>query len=422
MRIEEIRIKNFKCFEEKTFQLNERFTVFIGENASGKTSILDALAIAIGSFFVGIDDVKTRTIQQKEVRLMTIDGQPKPQKPVIISAKGTLPGMEENDTIEWSRDITESKTTHKGAKRIRDLATRMLAESRIQSGVVFPVIAYHGTGRLWAEHEKIGYQKQKEGIVAAYTNCLSAKSSSTAFLSWFKTQEDSINKFDQPLDKAHLQAFKNALIAIIPDERWQDMAYDHKLDELMGIFTDNSGRKHKLGYNQLSDGYRNLIGMAADIAYRCIQLNPHLAEQVVTDTPGIVLIDEIDLHLHPNWQRRIVQDLKNAFPKVQFVATTHSPFIVQSLDSDELNNLDRISDVQFNKLSINNVATAVMGTVSEFGTENHEQEELGQEYMQLLQEANGEQRLDDIEPNISDPAVRAFLKMQRLKKQHNSEL
>jgi predicted ATP-binding protein involved in virulence len=118
------------------------------------------------------------------------------------------------------------------------------------------------------------------------------------------------------------------------------MAFDRKQEELVGVFTDAAGQKHKLAYRQLSDGFRNIIGLVADIAYRCIQLNPHLGEYAVAETPGIVLIDELDLHLHPNWQRHVVADLKRVFPKIQFVATTHSPFIVQSLAKDELINLD----------------------------------------------------------------------------------
>jgi predicted ATP-binding protein involved in virulence len=69
-------------------------------------------------------------------------------------------------------------------------------------------------------------------------------------------------------------------------------------------------------------------------------LNGSKQERAIIDTSGVVMIDELDLHLHPNWQRHVVSDLKNAFPNIQFVATTHSPFIVQSLAKDELINLD----------------------------------------------------------------------------------
>lgn len=90
----------------------------------------------------------------------------------------------------------------------------------------------------------------------------------------------------------------------------------------------------------MSDGYRNMIGMIADIAYRCIKLNPHLGVNALKETNGLVLIDELDLHLHPSWQKAIVKELTTSFPKIQFVATTHSPFIVQSLAKDQIINLE----------------------------------------------------------------------------------
>lgn len=365
MKIHKIYIKNFKGIAESTFELNDHFTVFIGENATGKTTVLDALAVALGSFFLGIEGVNSRNISNDEIRIITVDGQPRPQKPVTIEAHGEIDGIH---IPSWRREISNKKTSYKDARSIRDVASKKLKESRKpkdqrnENSILFPLIAYHGTGRLWAEHEKVAYQKQDEGVIRAYTNALSAKSSSREFLSWFKTQEDSIKKFNAPLDIAHFKAFKEVILSLIPKRRWKSMEYDFKADSLMGIFKDNEGVSCKLAYNQLSDGYRNLIGMAADIAYRCIQLNPHLLERAVVDTPGIVLIDELDLHLHPNWQKSIVADLKAAFPKIQFIATTHSPFIVQSLSADELINLDNSNrETAPNELPLNKVVTNIMG-------------------------------------------------------------
>lgn len=149
---------------------------------------------------------------------------------------------------------------------------------------------------------------------------------------------------------------------MIPDNHWQNMAYSFAAEDLTGIFVTPNGEKEKLQFRQLSDGYRNIIGMVADIAYRCIKLNPHLGENAVKETPGIVLIDELDLHLHPNWQRRIVEDFKNTFPSIQFVATTHSPFIIQSLKEDELRNLDRkiVSQKDPKDIPINKIITDIM--------------------------------------------------------------
>ena len=370
MKIEKIVIRNFKGFAEKTFILNPNFTVFIGDNANGKTTVLDALAVASGSFLRGIDVIyksEARGISKNEIRVVTKDGQPKPQLPSEIEAYGIVNGKYlPGGWIRGVEKITKkTTTTFVKAKNIENEAKTMLLQSRSNGGVTFPVIAYHGTGRLWAEHEekKVTYKKQDEGVAMAYTNCLSPKSSSKEFLSWYKTYEDEIRKFDQESDKILLETFNQCILSIIPDGRWQKMAYSFKDEDLIGIFLYPDGKSEKLLFNQLSDGYRNLIGMVADIAYRCIKLNPHLGINVIKETPGIVLIDELDLHLHPNWQRRVVSDLKMTFPKIQFIATTHSPFIVQSLKKEELVILDEeiIKDGDPFRKSIEEIATNEMG-------------------------------------------------------------
>ena len=369
MKINNIYIKNFKGIAQQTFDLNDRFTVFIGENATGKTTVLDALAVALGSFFLGIEGVNSRCISADEIHTINVDGQPRPQKPVVIKAHGEIDG----ELIDsWKREIVNRNTTNKDALSIKTVARKKLVESRKpksernEKAIIFPLIVYHGTCRLCAEHEQVGYQEQVEGVVPAYTNALSAKSSSKEFLKWYKTQEDSIKKFNDPLDIAHFKAFKDVILSLIPGQRWNGMEFDFKSNSLMGIFKDNKGIACKLAYTQLSDGYKNIIGMAADIAYRCIQLNPHLGERAVVDTPGVVLIDELDLHLHPNWQKSIVADLKDAFPNLQFICTTHSPFIVQSLSANELINLDKLDEENDapNVLPLNKVATNVMGVSS----------------------------------------------------------
>lgn len=427
MKITEISIQNFKGIANRTFKLNDRFTVFIGNNATGKTTVLDALAVAMGSFFLGVG-VPARSISWDEVRMVVIDGQQKPQTPVEIKAKGFV---NDKEIKPWGRSILTTNTTTKDAKSIKDVAQYLLKLSRTpreqresDAEAVFPVIAYHGTGRLWAEHEAPKYQKQIEGVERAYINALSAKSSSKGFISWIKTQEDSVQKFRRPMECAHLEAFKAAIEGPVIGGRWTNVKFDNKQEVLTGIFVDNLGRALELNYNQLSDGFRNVIGMIADIAFRCIQLNPHLGRDVVDLTPGIVLIDEIDQHLHPNWQKHIVNDLKVAFPKIQFVATTHSPFIVQSLEADELVNLDEMELSESpNLLPINKVATQVMG-VDGIRSDDFEARVKGAtDQLASIEAENGELSLDDYEriskaldeialSETNDPAYKAFLELK----------
>ncbi|MEI7695545.1 MAG: AAA family ATPase [Chlorobium sp.] len=429
MLIRKIEVKNFKGFASKTFFVNPGFTVFIGDNAKGKTSVLDALAIAAGSFLRGIDVAhdEARGINRNEILVKTIDGQPRPQLPSEISFCSVVNGKEMESIISVPKITSKARTSFVGAKNIEKEAENMLVKSRAGGGITFPVLAYHGTGRLWAEHEKkkTEYKKQEEGVAMAYVNCLSPKSSSKEFLSWYKTYEDEVRKFNQDTDKLFLEAFNECVISMIPDNHWKEMAFSFKDDDLVGLFESPEGSDEKLLFNQLSDGYRNIIGMVSDIAYRCIKLNPHLGRNAIKETPGIVLIDEIDLHLHPNWQRRVVSDLKKTFPKIQFIATTHSPFIVQSLESDELRNLDKQDFVEFPAdLPLSKVATGIMGVVNirsddfdvRYKKAKEQLSEIGKEENKVLS-LEDYQKVSDLLGDVlkketNDPVYKAYLALK----------
>ena len=92
----------------------------------------------------------------------------------------------------------------------------------------------------------------------------------------------------------------------------------------------------RMPVSQLSDGYKCTISLIADIAYRMAILNPQLLNKVLVETEGIILIDEVDLHLHPKWQKRILKDLMDIFPKVQFIVSTHAPEVINSVKKDLL--------------------------------------------------------------------------------------
>ncbi|MCF8294942.1 MAG: AAA family ATPase [Bacteroidales bacterium] len=428
MRIKRINIKNFKGFQNVSFDLESNFTVFIGDNAKGKTTVLDAIAIAVGCFLRGIDVAKqeARGIEKREIRIHTIDGQPRPQIPVEIEAFGEVGGIQLNNG--WKRTVNKlskkTTATFVHAKNIENIAVSMLNRSRKEGNVTFPVIAYHGTGRLWAVHEekKSPYKKQGEGVEIAYLRCLSPKSSSKEFLSWYKTYEDEIRKFDLDSDKVLLKTFNKAIMAMIPDNHWTEMAYSFKDEDIIGLFNKDNNTE-KLLYSQLSDGYRNLIGMVADIAFRCIKLNPHLGALAVEKSPGIILIDELDLHLHPKWQKQIVQDLKEVFKNMQFVATTHSPFIIQSLKSSELINLDNISQLDTDpyKYSIEEITTSEMGVQNVLRSKQFlTMQNLAKEYFNLIRDKADSNKIQAakllldklrVEYN-SDPAYVALLESE----------
>jgi len=342
MRIDTLTITNFKCFENETFHFDPHFNVVIGRNGSGKSSLLDAVARFGHFYLMGIDErFLDGIVKERDVRTTLKDGQPRKQVPVSFYALGSIHNIpitwEEKswykESEETAFNLEDNFTNRK--PQLPDYARGDLIESRKpNSNVVFPLIIYYGTRRLWNQEKEVAFFKQEEGVFLGYKNCLSGNASSDTFLSWFKTYEDEVVKFQRPLDELFLKIIKGAISSMVPE--WTDIAYSRKEEDLIGIFKDEKGEPNLLRFKNLSDGYRNMIGMVADMVYRCIQLNPGLKENVLTETEGIVLIDELDLHLHPEWQRRVISDLKRIFPKVQFIATTHSPFIIQETEEGEL--------------------------------------------------------------------------------------
>lgn len=176
-------------------------------------------------------------------------------------------------------------------------------------------------------------------------------------------------------------------------------------------------------YSELSDGYRNVIRIVSEIACRMCILNPYLKEHTLEETSGVVVIDEIDLSLHPTWQRRIIGILKEVFPKVQFICATHSPFIIQSLDENELYSLDKAIEVEYSKKGIEDIAESVMGVeMPNYSEERAELYQLSADYIKALKEADTEEKLEEMRKRLElliakyndDPVSYALLKQEYL--------
>lgn len=114
------------------------------------------------------------------------------------------------------------------------------------------------------------------------------------------------------------------------------MQYNMGTKTLDVAYRDDAGNIMRMPINQLSDGYKSTISLVADIAYRMAVLNPQLLGDVCLQTDGIVLIDEVDLHLHPARQQQILKDLSTIFPKVQFIVTTHAPAVISSAEQENV--------------------------------------------------------------------------------------
>lgn len=372
MRVNTLSLKNFRCFDEREFSFSPGFNVCIGENGSGKTALLDALSIAVGSFLMGIVKSSGRLPIEQDVRSVTIrHGETVTRervKPLVIRCSGTFSrlgnflvrqagGSARVSEFEtwWWRSLRGQRTTRKGAVSIKQIAE--IVRKRVVAGeaVTLPLIAFHGTGRLWwnlrdrhGEVEPTGPTSRFSG----YENCLEPASDHKGFARWMKRLE--LRQLQEGVTIAELEIVRGVAREAIPG--CKDLRYLVNDDEL--IATMHSGTL--VPVSSLSDGQRTVLGLVTDLARRCAVLNPHLGLDAARRTHGVVLIDELDLHLHPTWQRRIVDDLRRLFPELQFIATTHSPFIVQSLRADELIDLDRRGGEHVNQ-SVEDIAEDVMG-------------------------------------------------------------
>jgi predicted ATP-binding protein involved in virulence len=332
MKIDRLELKNFRGYKDLSVEFDPGFNLIIGDNGSGKTALLEALTVAMGSFLLGIKNANSRGILPDDIHIATFETNEEFQFPVQVAAEGVVNG----NAIKWLRELNGSKnrTTTIKSESIKQQAH--LLDEQIRTGKTnnLPLLAYYATGRLFdvaGGSETNSGEKELASRFRAYNRCLEAKSTYKYFLKWFRGKELSgIQK--NSLDIA-FETVKQAIISNIPNCKTLYNEFDpDKSKGLKVQLTD--GRI--LPFTSLSDGTRNFFAIVADMAYKCVTLNPHLKEKALQDTSGIVLIDELDLHLHPEWQRKIIHSLKITFPSIQFIVSSHSPFLIQETGHNQL--------------------------------------------------------------------------------------
>jgi predicted ATP-binding protein involved in virulence len=344
-----VDLSNFRCFPEIRLEFHENLTVFVAPNGGGKSAVLDAVAVALRLFVDTLEGgTGSRGFGALDLRLQEgPGGLMEPVGPVRLSARARLLGEE----IRWEREkasIRSSRTTTAQAGELRGLALDLIRENQrwgageIPAPPPFPLIAYYGTGRLWGGNRLTkGKRGRAERIPApnarfrGYTDCLSSSSHYKIFADWFRRysyEAQRARSGGRPSPHAPellLEAVRRAVDGALREASgWHTLEWDF-VSDLPRACHDVLGR---LPVDALSDGIRTMIGLVADLAHRAILLNPHLGGDAPRRTPGIVLIDEVDLHLHPQWQQIVLPSLREAFPGVQLIVTTHSPQVLSTVD------------------------------------------------------------------------------------------
>ena len=349
MRIDTLTIQNFKKFHKQEITLHPHFTLLIGENGSGKTTSLDALAIALGIWLVEPPDTTLissgRNILPAEIRLEPSQRGDRvlfqETKPVAICATGQIG---DHTNVSWRRQIrqTGKRTTNVESRdalqEIRDLYRR----DKAGENVPFPVIAYYGAGRAWLpSNQRIPNDKPNgpSRRWAAFYDCLNARIRLSDLQKWFKNELLASGREHRM--RAGFEIVRRAIIRSVPDA--DDVWFDADLDQ---IVLSIGGWSQPFG--NLSAGQQMMLALIADIAIKAVTQNSYLVPEngqerndenlsrLLERTPGVVLIDEIDVHLHPSWQRRVESDLKKIFPAIQFVCTSHSPQVIGEARSEEI--------------------------------------------------------------------------------------
>ncbi|OMP75649.1 AAA family ATPase [[Flexibacter] sp. ATCC 35208] len=419
MNIKNLRIKNFRCFPEKNWDLNGHFNVLIGNNATGKTAVLDAISIGIGSFFLGIDDVYAKTILYKDVRRNTFAESREYQLPCEIELSASI--GEDEEILTWQRSVLSMRGNtrrDKDTNKLVNIAASLQNEARQGAKISLPVFNYYGTGRLWTEKRKVVKTIPLSSKFDAYQSAIEPIHSSAVFTSWMKTR--TLTELQTQIKDEALVLVKAITSCFL--QEGEKIEYDVKLDSII-LNKISQGGISRIEWNELSDGYRNVIAMAADLAYRCYTLNSHFGLYAAEKSKGVILIDEIDLHLHPSWQRTIVESFKKAFPNLQFIATTHSPFIIQSLNNSELIDLQgKDMEVDYYKKGIEDITENEMHVDNPIRSEKYKQMlDAADTYYSILQNYKQgiipdavQKQLDEIESEFSsEPAYVALLKSER---------
>ena len=338
MLIKDLRIDDFRRFDKLEIDFHPELTVIVARNGQGKTTVLDAVTIALGTFIGAFDSGKAKHIEYADARYMRLpdSSESARQFPVMVEANFLKP------ELHVFRALTgpKNKTTIKDAHAITDYGKHLMQMVRDLKKEPLPVIAYYGAGRLWKVHKNV---KKKQVLslsrTLGYEECLSPSSNFAQVQSWMKLatlasfQQQELPREARGGDlKIRISTIANAVNQVLKGEGFSNFHYNILHEELAMYHPDHG----ILPVSYLSDGVRAMISLVADLAFRCVRLNGFLEDKAVTESQGIVLIDEVDIHLHPGWQQLVIQQLRDAFPKIQFIVTTHSPQLLTTVKRENI--------------------------------------------------------------------------------------
>lgn len=331
MKVQRLLLKNFRGIRDLEVQFTERTTTFAGVNGVGKSTILDALAIALSqlTWRISGNAQKARPISLNDIHIGA----------EFSRIEVTVDGIA-NEPVTWGITTNRVKSSSDDTSRRSDLdalnkVARQMADDWQSATLLtpspLPLAVFYDVNRAVLDVPMRVREKLQNTFQEAYQDALSHGGADfKRFFIWFRSLEDAENetRIDHPSHRdSKLQAARTAI------------------EEFTGFTDLRIRRKPKLrmmlhkhdeefDVQQLSDGERNMLALVGDMARRLSILNPQA--QYPNRGEGVAIIDEIDLHLHPRWQREVVGKLESVFPHCQFILSTHSPQVISELKPESV--------------------------------------------------------------------------------------
>ena len=347
MKLTSIHLQNYRAHRDLSVEFNAGFHVVVGINGSGKTSLLRGIREALdGLLFWGSPNLASAIFGEPEhayVGILQVERRYRfePQFPVTVTATGNKMAQDFKIAIRKTSDV--ARPVVEGRSSLLDAISGRKNDPIAQGPVILPLVAFYRANRQWPVEraQVMSVATEKPSRYDGYQQWGNAAVNVSALQHWVigkcleRYQRSSeTGRLFYEIDDDELALVGAALSAAI--ENINGLRYDMSLKSLLTDWTQPDGSLRSVSFEHLSDGERAVICLVADIARRVCLLNPQLGHEVIRQTPGVVLIDELDMHLHPQWQRRIVTGLKAAFPAIQFIAASHSPQVLGELQPEEI--------------------------------------------------------------------------------------
>ena len=323
MKVLNIEAQNFKGFKNINLDLAGKSTVIFGVNGVGKTSFLSILNYLSWNWLNRLNPAQGNDFKSFSSALVRTGS-----SRMEISAVFDLGG--ENFVLK--KAYTKAKpgkgTVTEANKKLYDEFIEAFLKLYAEKDKEIPVYVNYSTNRSVLDiplriREKHAFSKWA-ALERATENTLDFRT----FFEWFRNQEDYESEVIREeknfnYEDASLKCVRRAVEAMVPE--FQELKV--KRNPLRMTIKKE---KEEICVDQLSDGEKCTLALLGDLARRLALANPHLQDPLTGE--GIVLIDEIELHLHPSWQRKILKVLRNTFPNIQFIISTHSPQVLGEVD------------------------------------------------------------------------------------------